>query len=102
VKTDVTDTGSAKKDKVKEEKTEGTKTDGEGESLEVLVDDTQYDLDADLKEGGEAKSADSDKPSDATEGEAGKTSDDATTKTADGDSKEDEKKPDDKRLVGFV
>ncbi|XP_052771055.1 scaffold attachment factor B1-like isoform X2 [Mya arenaria] len=85
---------------IKDEKTDGGKTDGEGESLEVLVDDTQYDFDADLKtEGGEGKSTEAgseSKPGDSSEGGSATKPDDKSAKTGDTDSKADEKKPDDK------
>lgn len=111
-KTETVVASAGNKPKSGEEKTEGTKGDGESESLEVLVDDTQNDLDADLQksEGSEISEAklsgdgDGTKSGDATEAtDEAKTTAVSENKTGDGESKQEEKKPDDaKRLVGFV
>lgn len=104
------------KDKVVDEKVEGQKAEGDSEQLEVLVDDTQNDLDADLinsqnaaktegtvvsetKTAGDGKD-DAPASGEKTEGgEAGKTD---AAKSGEGETKTDDKKPDEKRLVGFV
>ena len=110
-KAETVDVATSDKPKTGEEKSEGTKGEGDNESLEVLVDDTQNDLDADLKsEGGETAEAkatgdaEGAKTGDAAETtDAAKPADSTENKTGDGESKPEEKKPDDaKRLVGFV
>lgn len=103
---------SGDKPKPAEEKVEGAKADGESESLEVLVDDTQNDLDADLQKGGDSESSETRPAGDTDEAkaveapeatDAAKPESNSETKTADGESKPEEKKTDDaKRLVGFV
>lgn len=95
----------ATKPKGTEDKTEGAKADGDNESLEVLVDDTQNDLDADLQKGesSDAKASEEiSEPKASTEGDACSKPGDSSSKTGEGESKPDEKKLDDKRLVGFV
>lgn len=103
------------KGKTSDEKVEGPKAEGDSEQLEVLVDDTQNDLDADLlnsqsstkTEGtsdGDNKTTDSGKvdgpDGEKTDGgEAGKTE---PSKSGEGETKAEDKKPDEKRLVGFV
>lgn len=99
-----------------DEKVEVQKPEGESEQLEVLVDDTQNDLDADL-----LNSQSSSKTEGASEAgamatgdgkDAGPLTDTKTEgddsakgdafKTGEGETKTDDKKPDEKRLVWFV
>lgn len=100
-----------------DEKVEGQKPEGDSEQLEVLVDDTQNDLDADLLNSqssakpeasvGEASVKTDADTKDAGDGDGLKKEDSETVKTeaaksTEGETKSEDKKPDDKRLVGFV